>query len=55
MLLYYCAKFNTIMSKHISVRIDTPLEKRMDKFVEVNWSQIMRTGIEQYINQREST
>lgn len=40
------------MAKSISVRIDSSLEKQMGAFPEVNWSDVMRRGIKDYLKQR---
>jgi metal-responsive CopG/Arc/MetJ family transcriptional regulator len=38
----------------MTVKISDDLVKRMDKFSEVNWSEVIRNAIKDYINARES-
>ena len=43
------------MTKNLTVRIDDVTAKRMEKYREVNWSEVARKAINKYITDREAT
>jgi len=41
------------MVRNLTIRIDDETSKKMDKFPEVNWSQVARDAIKKYVASRE--
>jgi predicted transcriptional regulator len=42
------------MTKNLTVRIDDETAKKMEKYREVNWSEVARKAINKYITGREA-
>ncbi len=42
------------MVRNLTIRIDDETSKKMDKYSEVNWSQVAREAIKKYVASRES-
>jgi predicted transcriptional regulator len=43
------------MTKNLTIRIDDETAKKMEKYREVNWSEVARKAINKYITGREAT
>jgi predicted transcriptional regulator len=43
------------MTKNLTIRIDDETAKKMEKYGEVNWSEVARKAINKYITGREAT
>jgi predicted transcriptional regulator len=43
------------MTKNLTVRIDDETAKKMEKYREVNWSEVARKAINKYITDKEAT
>jgi len=43
------------MTKNLTIRIDDETAKKMEKYREVNWSEVARKAINKYITGRETT
>ena len=41
------------MVRNLTIRIDDETSKKMEKYSEVNWSQVSREAIKKYIDSRE--
>jgi predicted transcriptional regulator len=43
------------MTKNLTIRIDDETAKKMEKYREVNWSEVARKAINKYVTGREAT
>lgn len=43
------------MTKNLTIRIDDETAKKMEKYREVNWSEVARKAINKYLTGREAT